>query len=145
MSYSQRVRDPIRILAAYTDFMSCFSVCVSFCRSRLLQDADTVAFIYPSQRVWNIYFELSTWSWLREVNVFPNRPSIVGMNVSLSTLYQLFQFNISLPVCLYQYLIVFCFGPHFVDIHSDRGSSGRSTSFLLSVSELDCSVSMNSY
>ena len=136
MSHSQQVRDPILILAACADFMSCFLVCVSFCRSRLLHDADTVAFIYPSQEVCNIYFELYTWYWLMQVNVFPSRPSVVGMNMSLSTVNHLFQFNIS----LYQYLIVFCFGPHFVDIRSDHVSSGRSGSFRLLVSELSCSV-----
>ena len=40
-----------------------------------------------------------------EVNVFPSRPS---MNMSLSTLHQMFQFNIS----SYPYLILFCFVPY---------------------------------
>ena len=75
------------------------------------------------------------------VDVFPSRLSIVGMNMSLSTLRQLFQFNIS----LYQYLILFCFWPHVVDICSDHVSSGSSGNFRLSVSQLACSVSMNSY
>jgi len=80
-----------------------------------------------------------TLSWLREVNVFPSRPSIVGMNMSLSTLHQLFQFNIS----LYQYLLVFCFGHYYVDIRSDY-EEVQVFDYLM-VSELACSVSMNSY